>query len=117
MRRAKGIADIRVLERMIRILDKKLQIAVVLVIASLGIGLSFVASTAVQARDSHGLSEEFEQVARDTTLAIQSDIDVAIEILHSIRALYADAVRIFEGFTESAIRQLVSRQEQAWAWP
>lgn len=29
----------------------------------------------------------------------------------------ADAVRIFEGFTESAIRQLVSRQEQAWAWP
>jgi CHASE1-domain containing sensor protein len=103
---------------MTRILDKKLQLAVVLVIASLGIGLSIVASTVVQARNSQDLSEEFEQVASDTTLAIQSDIDAAIEILHSIRALYyaSDVVERREFSTFASHLRSRSPGIQALEW-
>ena len=74
---------------MVKISDKRFQLAIVLVFASLGIGLSIVAFATIQARNTQTLTEEFEQLARDTTLAIQGDIHDAIEILHSIRALYS----------------------------
>ena len=87
-------------------------------VVALGIALSIVAFRAVQSNENRIRQDEFEQDARNSILALKKGIDTNLEVLHSIRSLYAASHQVdrdeFSAFVAPALSKHPGIQALEW---